>query len=48
MDYYYDYLIVKGAMKNDDYPYTASQSGNCYYNSSKIVGKVESYYQFSP
>ena len=34
MENFYEYIKVKGIMKNDDYPYTTSQSGYCAYNAN--------------
>lgn len=48
MSNFYNYIKSYGIMTNDDYPYTASQTGNCdAYDASKTVGKVDYYYQFN-
>lgn len=45
MSNHFDFLKDWGAMRKSDYEYTASQSGACYHDSSKVVGRVASYTQ---
>ena len=48
MSNFYNYIKSYGIMEDKDYPYTASQTGNCNrYNSGLTVGKVDYYYQFN-